>query len=78
MYVNVPLGMTTKVYSFQYVAAERIDNLVKELFDPLTIKRLYRSAIDAGDNLLIATAPENIHERINWLRQEMDVEGKKP
>jgi general secretion pathway protein D len=51
---------------------------VKELIDPLTIKRLYRSAIDSDDNLLIVTAPENIHERIKWLREEMDVEGKRP
>lgn len=76
--LDVPLGMTTEVYSFQYVAAERIDNLIQELFDPLTIKRLYRSAVDAGDNLLIVTAPENIHQRIEWLREEMDVEGKSP
>lgn len=76
--LDVPLGMTTQVYTFQYVAAERVDNLVKELFDPLTIKRLYRSAIDSADNLLIVTAPENIHERIKWLQQEMDVEGKSP
>ena len=76
--LDVPLGMTTQVYSFSYVAAERIDALVQELIDPLTIKRLYRSAIDATDNLLIVTAPEKIHERIEWLKKEMDVEGKSP
>lgn len=76
--LDVPLGLKAKFYTFQYIAAERVDNLVKELFDPLTIKRLYRSAIDTSDNLLIVTAPENIHERIDWLQQEMDVAGKSP
>jgi len=76
--LDVPLGVTTEVYSFRFVAAERIDKLVKELFDPLTIDRLYRSAIEGDDNLLIVTAPENIHERVRWLRQEMDVESKRP
>ena len=76
--LDVPLGLRTEVYSFRYVAAQRIDSLIKELFDPLTIKRLYRSAIDAEDNLLIVTAPDSIHERVGWLRAEMDVEGKRP
>ncbi len=76
--LDVPLGVTTEVYNFRYVAAERIDKLVKELFDPLTINRLYRSAVDGDDNLLIVTAPENIHDRVRWLRDEMDVESKRP
>lgn len=76
--LDVPLGLTTEVYNFQYIAAERIDNLVKELFDELTIKRLYRSAIDAEDNLLIVTCPAKIHERIGWLTKQMDIESKRP
>ncbi|MCA9234863.1 MAG: hypothetical protein KDA44_05305 [Planctomycetales bacterium] len=76
--LDVPLGVRTQVYAFRYVAAERIDKLVKELFDPLTIERLYRSAVDGDDNLLIVTAPETIHERIGWLAKEMDVESKRP
>lgn len=76
--LDVPLGVRTEVYSFQYVAAERIDKLVKDLVDPLTVERLYRSAIDGDDNLLIVTAPEEIHKRIEWLRGEMDVESKRP
>lgn len=76
--LDVPLGQKTEFYAFQFVAAERIDKLAKELFDPLTINRLYRSAIDGDDNMLIVTAPENVHERIRWLRDEMDVESKRP
>ena len=76
--LDVPLGVSTVVYSFQFVAADRIDKLVKELFDPLTINRLYRSAVDGDDNMLIVTAPPQVHERVEWLRKEMDVESKRP
>jgi type II secretory pathway component GspD/PulD (secretin) len=76
--LDVPLGVATVVYSFQFVAADRIDKLVKELFDPLTINRLYRSAVDGDDNMLIVTAPPQVHERVEWLKQEMDVESKRP
>jgi general secretion pathway protein D len=76
--LDVPLGLSTEVYSFEYVAAERIDMLVQELVDPLTIKRLYRSAIDQEDNMLIVTATDEIHERIAWLKKQMDIESKRP
>lgn len=76
--LDVDLGQRTQVYTLEYVAAERIDQLVKELFDPVTIKRLYRSAVDQDDNLLIATTTEEIHERLAWLQSEMDVATKRP
>lgn len=76
--VDVPLGLRTEVYELQYVEAARIDGLVQDLFDELTIKRLYQSAIDEEDNLLIVTATPAIHERISWLRKQLDVEAKRP
>lgn len=76
--LDVPLGLRTEVYELQYVEATRIDTLVQDLFDELTIKRLYQSAIDEADNLLIVTATDAIHERIGWLRQQLDVEAKRP
>lgn len=76
--LDVDLGLRTQIYTFRHVDAARVDDLVKELFDPLTVKRLYRSAIDENDNLLIATATESIHERLVWLKGELDVETKRP
>ena len=76
--LDVPLGLRTEVYELRYVEASRIDSLVQDLFDELTIKRLYQSAIDEEDNLLIVTATPAIHERINWLRRQMDIETKRP
>ncbi|MEO0530715.1 MAG: secretin N-terminal domain-containing protein [Planctomycetota bacterium] len=76
--VDVPLGLRTEVYELLYVEAGRIDSLVQDLFDELTIKRLYQSAIDEEDNLLIVTATDAIHERIDWLREQLDVEAKRP
>jgi general secretion pathway protein D len=75
--LDVPLGLATEIYSFRFVDAARINQLVQELFDPLTVKRLYRSAVDATDNLLVVTATPEIHERIQWLRGELDREDKR-
>lgn len=76
--LDIPLGLRTEVYELRYVAADRIDRLVKSLFDEQTIKRLYQSAIDEEDNLLIVTATPEIHQRITWLRQQLDIEAKRP
>lgn len=76
--LDVPLGLRTEIYSFRFVDAARINQLVQELFDPLTIKRLYRSAVDPTDNLLVVTATDEIHGRIEWLRQQLDQEAKRP
>lgn len=76
--LDVPLGLATEVYSFQYVEASRIDRLICDLFDPLTIKRLYRGAVDQEDNLLIVSGTSMIHDKIRWLKSSMDVESKRP
>jgi len=75
---DVSLKQRTEIYSFRYIDADRIDRLVQDILDPLTAKRLYRSAIDRDDNLLIATGTEAIHQRINWLQERMDLETKRP
>lgn len=75
---DVTLEQKTEIYSFRYTNAERIDKLVRDIFDPLTIERLYRSSVDQDDNLLIATGTEEIHKRIEWFKKELDVETKRP
>ena len=75
---DVELDQRTEIYSFRFVRAERIDKLVKSIFDPIIVERLYRSSIDNDDNLLIVTATEEIHERIVWFKKELDIETKRP
>ena len=75
--LDVSLGLITESYSFRFVAAERIDNLVQQLIDPLTQRRSYRSAIDADSNTLVVTAPESVHERIELLINRLDIEGSR-
>lgn len=74
---DIPLGIRSQVYSFQFVEAERIDKLIRDLLDPLTVERLYRSSIDETDNLLIVSTTADIHQRIAALQQQMDLESKR-
>ncbi|MFO0427592.1 MAG: secretin N-terminal domain-containing protein [Planctomyces sp.] len=75
---DVALEQRTEIYNFRFINAERVDRLVREIFEPLMIDRLYRSSIDTDDNLLIATGTEEIHKRIEWFKTELDIETKRP
>jgi general secretion pathway protein D len=75
---DVALEQQTEIYTFRYINAERVDRLVRDIFEPLMIERLYRSSIDPDDNLLIATGTEEIHKRIEWFKNELDIETKRP
>jgi general secretion pathway protein D len=74
---DVPLTQRTHVYAFRHVDAERVDRLVKQTIDPVTAEHLYRSAVDRSDNLLVATGPERVHERIVELAKELDIQTAK-
>lgn len=76
--LDVPLGLKTEIYSFKFIDAARVNQLVQELLDPLTAKRLYKGAVDPTDNLLVVTTTPEIHERVKWLRGQLDLEEKRP
>jgi general secretion pathway protein D len=71
--LDVPLGVTTAVHPFRYVAAERVDRLIKGTIDPLAVKTLYKSTLEKDENQLIVTAPPDVHARIDELRRSLDV-----
>jgi general secretion pathway protein D len=73
-FLDVPLELLTRTYNFRNISADRIDKLVQELITPLDRKRLYRSAVDAQENLLIVTTTLEIHRQIEKLRDTMDVD----
>ncbi len=69
---DIPLGLTTFVYQFGNVAAERVDTLFQELIDPIERETVYQSTVDADANLLIVRTKPELHERLNQLRQQID------
>ena len=73
---DVSLGLTTQVYRFQYVAADRIDRIVRGFVGSQDVDRLYESTVDEEGNLLVARATSDIHQRIRELSEQMDVPVK--
>ena len=71
--LDVPLAVTTRVYQFKSVSPERVDRLAKELIGPAEAKRTYQSVVDKEANLLVVTASNEMHQKIEQLRTDLDV-----
>ncbi len=71
--LDVPLPLETKVYNLRSISPDRLDKLVRELIDPADAKRLYQSASDKDSGLLIATTTQAIHQRIEGLKEQLDL-----
>lgn len=70
--LDVPLGLSTKIYTLVVASPERIDHLIRKAIGESAARRLYHSATDIDANLLIATTTPEIHEQIDRLRTELD------
>ena len=70
--IDVPLGLETASYCLRHVSPERIDRLAKQLVDPIDQKRLYQSASDAENGILLVTTTPEIHAKIRTLTASMD------
>jgi general secretion pathway protein D len=62
-------------YQFEFIAASRIDEIVKQSLLGISedaARRAYQSYVDEQSNQLIVTAREEIHEKIRDLKRELD------
>lgn len=76
--LDVPVDLSTRVYSLQYVSATRIDELATELMKEESERNLYRSAIDEESNQLFVTATPAIHKRLSEFMKLLDVAAARP
>ena len=72
--IDVDLGLETRLYRFNSVSPGKVDQLVKNLIDPGTQKRLYRSSADEENGLLVVTTTPGIHERVASVQADLDRE----
>jgi len=70
--LDVPLGMTTEVYTPQTLSADRLDRLIQNLLGTQRGRQVYQSAVDEEGNLLIATATTETHRKIKELLTRVD------
>ena len=66
-----------RTYQFRFISAGRIDQLIRDSLGSVSaeeLDRLYRATVDQQSNgLVVMTRPE-IHQRIERLRNQLDVE----
>jgi len=70
--LDVPTEDETRTYRFLNVSAGRVDRLTRDALGPTADTR-YRATVDEEAGLLVVTGPPAVHERVEALRQELDV-----
>lgn len=70
--LDVSLDMPTRVYRFEHVRADRVDEILVKVLGELKAKRSYSASIDDEGNLLIASATPGVHEQIEALAASLD------
>lgn len=72
--IDVDLGLETRLYRFSNVTPDKVDQLVQNLIDPGAKERLYRSALDQENGLLIVTTTPTIHKQVAAVQADLDRE----
>ena len=73
---DVSLGRVTRVYRVENTQAERFDRIIKGFLSAQDAERLYTSSVDRDGNLLIVRTTPEIHDRIDELKEQIDVPVK--
>ena len=72
--LDVPLNVSLKIYRFRHVSPSRVDTLMRQALGEENVTRVYQSLADEQANQLIVTSRRDIHEKIEEMQRELDVE----
>lgn len=70
--LDTPESMERRVYQPTVLSADRLDALIKQTLGPVVTKRDYRGAVDTQNDLLVVTAPGEVHDQIGMLLVAME------
>lgn len=76
--LDIDDGSSLRTYQFTFISASRVDQLIKSSLGELSESErngLYKANVDEQNNGLIVTALPEIHQRIDRLRQQLDMES---
>ena len=72
--VDVALDVPTRVYRFERASPKQIDELARGLLGESGAAR-YQSVVDEAAQVLVVSAPEEIHSQVESLRRDLDTEA---
>ena len=76
--LDVEDKLELRTYLFQHVSPAQVDEMVRESFAPMQegeVNRLYKSTVNVQTNSLVVTTRPEIHERVDGLKKQLDVES---
>ncbi len=76
--LDVPTNTVIRTYRFSYIEPDRVEKLLQDLEQTSKLGDRYRSTIDIGSGLLVLTAPPRVHDRLEDLKEQLDVADAVP
>ena len=75
--LDKPLELAVRKHSFENQIALRVDALIRATLPQQEelLQRIYQSAVQEDDRVLVVTAGEKIHDRIDQIKLQIDQEG---
>ncbi len=71
--LDVPTNTVVRTYRFSYIEPDRVEKLLQDLEQTSKLGDRYRSTIDVDSGLLVLTAPPRVHDRLEDLKEQLDV-----
>ncbi|MEM1108475.1 MAG: secretin N-terminal domain-containing protein [Planctomycetota bacterium] len=71
--IDVDPGLTPKVYRFRHTSPDRFETQMRRMLEASVSIPSYESSVDAASGVMILTAPEVVHRRVEALREQLDV-----
>jgi len=68
-------GMQTQVYRFRHTTAQRFETQIRGMLEASASSLSFETSVDRQAGLLILTAPNLVHARVEALRKQLDVPG---
>ncbi|MBB6429514.1 secretin N-terminal domain-containing protein [Algisphaera agarilytica] len=71
--IDVDSGLMPRVYRFRYTSADRFETQMRRMLDASVSSPSYESSVDTASGVMILTAPDSVHRRVESLREQLDV-----
>lgn len=71
--IDVDSGLMPRVYRFRHTSPDRFETQMRRMLDASVSLPSYESSVDPASGVMILTAPEAVHLRVDALREQLDV-----
>lgn len=71
--IDVDSGLMPRVYRFRHTSPDRFETQMTRMLEASVSSPSFESSVDPASGVMILTAPESVHRRVESLQEQLDV-----